>query len=539
MDINTLKPEPQLKVDKTLALRDQGLWVPMPGPQQLAVALSKDRRYREILFGGARGPGKTDASIAIIGDRIKDPRAKQLVIRRNAGDLSDFEDRALQAYKSKGIKLRRNPMVLSGKGTGRVLGGHLKDDDAYTKYQGHEYSRINIEELTQIPKEEMYLKLISSARSKYPDLFPQVFNTTNPGGIGMAWVKRRFVKPDRDLCYVFKHVYKWEDQEGRVQETRWHTIVEKETGIWRAYIPATIDSNPILMASDPIYVKQLDSLKHSNPDLHRAWREGDWDIQFGAVFEEFRQALHTFRRFDEYGVTQDQFKQSFRIAGMDWGYRDMGVIHWAAFDQVTEREERAFIYREMKNNKKTPEWWAEEFRKVQEVDPVDILALPHDAFNHLGGREPIVDVFKHELNKLPPHLIPRIVKADKLTKDIKTAAVNATHSMLADGSDGKPLLLINQRCDYLIETLPTIVYAKETGGEHLDDNNEDHALDAMFYTLQTAYRERGMVFGRAELIKKVKPSYVAGTKVTREDLGIDTATLVTESLKPDRDWRTM
>ena len=532
-------PTGELKVDKTLTLRDMGLWVPMPGPQQLAVALSKDRRYREILFGGARGPGKTDASIAIVGDRVDDPRAKQLVIRRNAGDLSDFEDRALMAYKSKGIKLRRNPMTLSGKGKGRVLGGHLKDDDAYTKYQGHEYCRINIEELTQIPKEDMYEKLISSARSKYPDLFPQVFSTTNPGGIGMAWVKRRFVKPDRDKCYVFKHVYRWLDQNGKPQETHWQTIVDKESGIWRAYIPATIDSNPILMASDPMYVKQLESLKSSNPDLYRAWREGDWDIQFGAVFEEFRRALHTFGRFDEFGISEKQFTQSFRIAGMDWGYRDMAVIHWATFDTITEHEERAFIYREMSNNKKTPEWWAEEFRKVQEIDPVDILALPHDAFNHLGGREPIANVFKRELEKLPPDKRPRILKADKLTKDIKTAAVNATHSMLANGSDGRPLLMINIRCDYLIETLPTIVYAKETGGEQLDDDNEDHALDAMFYTLQTANKVRGKLFGKSELVKKAKSSFMAGQGVTFDDLNIGIADAIKSSGKKGRDWRTM
>ena len=164
-----------LKSSLASSFRADGKWVPMPGPQILAVVLSKDRRIREILFGGARGPGKTDASIAILSERFKDPRAKQLVIRKNAEDLSDFQDRASQAYKVMGAKLRRHPMVLSGKNTGRILGGHLKDDDAYTKYQGHEYSRINIEELTQIPNEDSYEKLISSARSKYTDLFPQVF----------------------------------------------------------------------------------------------------------------------------------------------------------------------------------------------------------------------------------------------------------------------------------------------------------------------------------------------------------------------------
>ena len=140
----------------------------------------------------------------------------------------------------------------------------------------------------------MYEKLISSARSKYTDLFPQVFATTNPGGIGMAWVKKRFVTPDRNLCDVYKQEYNWVDDDGEPQVTHWHLIQEKETGIWRAYIPATIDSNTIRMKNDPIYVQQLESLKNSDPELYRAWRYGDWDIQFGAVFQEFRRNLHVY-----------------------------------------------------------------------------------------------------------------------------------------------------------------------------------------------------------------------------------------------------
>ena len=212
-----------------------------------------------------------------------------------------------------GAKLRRHPMIIAGKNTGRILGGHLKDDEAYTKYQGHEYCRINIEELTQIPREDMYEKLISSARSKYKDLYPQVFNTTNPGGIGMAWVKKRFVTPDRTLCDIIKNEYIWYDKSGNKQITHWQTIIDKTTGIWRAYIPATIDSNPILLESDPEYVKQLESLKASNPDLYRAWRHGDWDIQFGAVFEEFRKALHTFSKFADWDFTKENFDDSFKM----------------------------------------------------------------------------------------------------------------------------------------------------------------------------------------------------------------------------------
>lgn len=520
-------------------LREAGYWSPMPGPQTLAACLANDRRYREILYGGARGGGKTDLSIAILGKRFNNPRARQLVIRRNAEDLSDFEDRAIQAYKFMGAKLRRHPMVISGRNRGRILGGHLNDDESYTKYQGHEYCRINIEELTQIPREDMYLRLISSARSKYKDLYPQIFSTTNPGGIGMAWVKKRFITPDRNLCDVVPNTYKWIDYDGNEHETHWQTIIDKETGLWRAYVPATIDSNPILLKNDPDYVKQLESLKTSNPELYEAWRHGSWDIQFGAVFADFSTRTHVFSRFAEWGITESMYKKSWKLCGMDWGYNDECVILWSMYDHITDSAERAFIFREKHDNHKNPAWWAKEFAKIQEHDPVDIFAMPHDAYSHLGGNKPIIDVFKAETDKLPPDKRPKYVRADKMMKDLKMSAINSIHDMLAPSPDGKPSLMIHRSCEYLIETLPAIVYAKESGGEELDKDNVDHALDALFYTLLTANKVRGKLLNRSGLIKKTTPSYVAGTGVTHKDLGLDVDTLVSNAIKPKRDWRTL
>lgn len=532
--------KPELRKTDLDALREQGYWAPLPGPQQLAIALSRDRRYREILYGGARGGGKTDVSIAIIGDRFRDRRTKQLVIRRNAEDLSDFEDRASQAYQVFGAKLRRHPMVISGKRTGRVLGGHLRDDDAYTKYQGHEYSRINIEELTQIPKESMYEKLISSARSKYSDLFPQIFNTANPGGVGMGWVKARFVTPDRTRCEVLKHEYHWTDVKGKPQVTHWQTIIERETGIWRAYIPATIDSNPILLESDPLYVQQLESLKNSDPELYEAWRWGNWDIQFGAVFEEFRKNKHVFRRFSDWGIDREHFDGSWKIMGMDWGYNDECVCLYATFDEISDGQERAFIYREKHDNHKHPEWWAKEIAAQQDKEPVDVIALPHDAYSHLGGTEPISEIIKRELKKLPVDKQPKIVRADKLNRDLKKASIYRLHDMFADAPDGKPGIQIHQGCEYLIDTLPMIVYAKDGGGEELDKNNEDHALDALFYTIMTANKVRGKLYNPAYKLKKTQLSYVAGKGVTYKDLGMDVQTMVKSAARAHKrkDWKT-
>ena len=89
----------ELRTNLATSFRSDGYWVPLPGPQTLAVALSKDKRYREILFGGARGPGKTDASIAILGDRFPDPRAKQW-----ARDAHSLRNAAVIELRKRGFK---------------------------------------------------------------------------------------------------------------------------------------------------------------------------------------------------------------------------------------------------------------------------------------------------------------------------------------------------------------------------------------------------------------------------------------------------
>lgn len=206
----------------------------------------------EILYGGARGGGKTDAGMAWLLYDIHNPRYRGLVIRRNADDLRDWIDRARIMYAGTGAVFSGQPTEIRFPSGAVIRTGHLKDDDAYTKYQGHEYHKMLIEELTQIPTERRYLMLISSCRSTVPDLRPQVFATTNPGGAGHDWVKKRFIDPvEWGMPYT-----------------------DKITGRQRVFIPAKAEDNPHLMANDPSYVQFLEGLP---PNLRKAWRYGEWE----------------------------------------------------------------------------------------------------------------------------------------------------------------------------------------------------------------------------------------------------------------------
>ncbi len=155
-------------------------WTPHVGPQ---LEVLKRTEY-EILFGGSRGGGKTDAGLAWLIRWNSIPHYRALVIRRNSDDLRDWVDRAQIFYGTCGGRVVGNPPEIRFPSGAKIRTGHLKDDNAYTKYMGHEYHKMLIEELTQIDSELNYLKLIASCRSTDPKLKPQIFSTTNPGGLG-------------------------------------------------------------------------------------------------------------------------------------------------------------------------------------------------------------------------------------------------------------------------------------------------------------------------------------------------------------------
>jgi len=208
----------------------------------------------EILYGGARGGGKTDAGQAWLLYDHEHPKYRALVIRKNADDLRDWIDRARFFYSPVGGEVVGNPPEVRFPKGGIIRTGHLKDDSAYTKYQGHEYPRMLIEELTHISSETNYLKLIASCRSTIPELRPQIMGNCNPDGPGFEWVRRRW------------------NLRGIPKSPIWTTA--SETGLMRVFVPARVQDNPHLVNKDPGYLARLNGL----PDgLREAWRDGSWD----------------------------------------------------------------------------------------------------------------------------------------------------------------------------------------------------------------------------------------------------------------------
>lgn len=156
----------------------------------------------------------------------------------------------------------------------------LERSDTVFKYSGAEYGFIGWEELTEF-LESQYLFLLTRLRAPVDGVRPHMASTTNPGGVGHVWVKRRFVKPKPvDL------------PAGAPMPTPmqvWRPVptVEQPEPLSRAFVPATLDDNPALTMRDPGYLARLRA--NTNRALRKALESGDWDAidaVEGALWEQ-------------------------------------------------------------------------------------------------------------------------------------------------------------------------------------------------------------------------------------------------------------
>jgi len=430
------------------------LWT--PHPRQIKALESPEF---EILYGGSRGGGKTAAGIAWLLEYADNPNFRGLVLRRNSEDLKDWVDRAAQLYSqlsNKGTQ-KGNPPEFHFDSGAIIRTGHLKDAQAYTKYQGHEYHKILIEELTHIAEEKHYLKILSSARSVTPGLRSQIFLTTNPGGAGHMWVKKRFVDPMPP------------------EQTIWN-----DDGRTRVFIPATMDDNPTLMENDPMYVKNIESLRDVDPETYRAWRFGDWDVFAGQVFREFRRQTHVIKPITP--------KKAFtHYLCMDWGYSESSafVAYLFAVAKMTTQDgdkyNQIVFYKEWYGNQKDPDEWARIIYKdckEMGIRPEYNFTDPAMHNTQTDGSQSISDLMEAEWKRLYGG---NWIRSKRGTNN-RVQGVATVHKWLGSSPTGVPYCVFTENCTNMIRTLPMLVY-DQNKIEDVDTTQEDHAFDALKYGL--------------------------------------------------------
>lgn len=456
------------------------VWTPHPGPQTELLMRIED----EILFGGARGGGKSDGGRVWLTDHIDNPQYRALIIRKNADDLSDWVDKARYWYEPMGATFAYKPAVITWPSGAVFKTGHLKDADAYTKYQGHEYQRMLIEEATQIPDEKRYIQLIGSCRSTVDGIKPEILLTANPGNIGHQWVKARFIDPAPP-----------------------NTPFRDKNGRSFIFIPSTIDDNPTLTQKDPGYVRYLDSIKETDENLWRAWRYGDWSIFVGQVFNKFRVDTHVIPRMPI------SLKDCRKIVGFDWGYNAPGAAVFIAVTPKNRWGVRHYIqYREIYQNQNDPSQWAEQLAQFMAVDGIDWMVLPHDCYNQVHGLKSIEKEFKEAMPNV------KFIRGKTLSKGARHQRVAIMQQVLNvhenERGFGSPQFQMLQRCTESIRTLPNLVY-DEKDIEDIDTDGEDHLYDACSLALMTEIGEvpdGGVVITDQESSMRTKPTFVVNSK---------------------------
>ncbi len=421
----------------------------------------------EVVYGGAKGGGKsTGLSIDAIAYAIQYPGATVYLFRETYDDL---EANLIAEFKrfvpSELLKGDFN----HSKHQAELINGsvikfrYIRNYADAVGYQGRSMDYIGIDELTK-HEERSVQELLSCLRSAKG--FPVRFRgTCNPGGVGHAWVKKRYITPT----------------EYGKKET-----IDQITGNGIAFIPATVYDNDVLMDNDPAYVRRLENLPESQ---RKAFLHGDWDSYEGMAFEKFSERLHVVEDFP----IPPHWR---RWRSADNGYTDPFAWYWFAVDP----QGTVYIYREFTRTyddmKLTYTQQAERvdaLSKYSEIEDgdikeqeerIDYTVLGHDAFavQRATTGKALVDYYEEGG-------LQNFVMAVTDRKIRKATWVEYLEPYEDHEGNLTSKVKIFRSCKMLIETLPLQVN-DEKDTEKVAETNYDHWYDGSGYGLITYHIEQ-------------------------------------------------
>lgn len=216
----------------------------------------------DILFGGAVGGGKTDVLLAkwVQHQQRYGAAAVGLIVRRTMPELREILKRTHKLFPRLGAVWKASDKTWSFPNGAILIMGYLDTIEDAHKYWGWEFTFIGVDEVGHYKDPAPIDALRSRMRTTHPGVRLELFMTANPGGAGQDWLRKRYIDPAPPLT----------------------PHKDKETGLWRVYIPSWMTDNPNLMR-DKSYVKRI---KASGPTwLVRALIAGDWNVSVaGKIF---------------------------------------------------------------------------------------------------------------------------------------------------------------------------------------------------------------------------------------------------------------
>lgn len=396
----------------------------------------------EVLYGGAAGGGKSEAMLHdALKNALKYPQCKIIMFRRTFPDLErSLILRSRQIYpKSIGQYNESKKRWTFTNGSSIEFAYMRKESDVFN-YQGAEFDFIYWDELTHFTYTQ-YIYMISRLRGTNPSIRRQIKAATNPGGVGHAWVKERFI----DLG------------EAETIHRPKASADEPEPGT-RCFIPASIHDNDKLMQADPGYLKRLENLP---PALRDQLLKGNWDSFDGMAFAEWDKEIHVIKPFQ----VPDTWR---RFRAVDYGRTAPFCCLWFAVDQ----DHNLYVYKEAYKTELDAVDQANLINRMSVGEKIDYTVLDSACWIPNQHGESIADTYADQG-----------VYCDQASKN-RLNGKDRVHAWLKVYEDNKgrkySKLKIFENCRNLVRTLPALP-RDERHPEDIDTDAEDHAYDAFRY----------------------------------------------------------
>lgn len=446
-------------------------WDPQPGPQTSALLADW---CDELFFGGERGGGKSDFQLGYQEDGAlryaKNHRG--IMFRKTYAELEELQARAIEIFSASGAIYKTQPSAdypfsnsWYWRNGASVKMRYIEREEDYGRYHGHSYSAISPDEVTEYASPGGILRMISTLRS--PAGIPCTMRLTgNPGGIGHAWVKRRYID-----CAPPYTPYS-----------------DPDSGFTRMFIPSKTADNVILLKNDPGYRDRIKAATGGNEALRKAWLEGDWDIVAGAFFDCWDKRRHVIKPFTIP-------KEWPRFRSGDWGSARPFSFGWWAV--VTDDYRTEYVTLPRGCIVRYREWYGcktdstgqplyntgikmDADKVGAELKRLDDSAadgvLDPSAFAHDGGPSIAERLTTGSNNKVQWR------RADNTRVAIK-GAIGGWDSMrarLIGESTERPMIAFFDTCRDSIRTIPSLQHDKNRI-EDVDTEGEDHAGDDVRY----------------------------------------------------------
>lgn len=441
------------------------LWQPQPKQ-----AIFMSRFEDEVLYGGAAGGGKSDALVAEALRQVDIPYYRGLIVRRTYPQLEDLIGKTYKLYPAAYPGARYNSSTHTWKfpsGAVIIFGSCQHDKDKYN-FQGKPYDFIGFDELTQFTYEIYDYLAHSRNRPNGPGTRVYVRATANPGGVGHAWVKERFITAGKPLETVW-----------RSEKIKYPDGHVKEEWMSSTFVPSTVFDNQQLLKNDPKYLMRLASM----PEAERnALLYGSWDSFDGQVFREWRDDSEHYVDGKWTHVIKPFMPPQhwLCIRAFDFGYTRPFSVGW----YVADEQGKLYRIREYYGCTGTPNHGlqlnpveiAKNIREIEDSDPLlkgrQIIGVADPSIFDRSRGQSVA-----ELMEQPPYYV-----AFSPGDNTRLAGLMQVHYRFAFDQNGDCMLQIFNTCKNFIRTIPALVY-DDANVEDVDTDMEDHIFDELKYCL--------------------------------------------------------